>query len=80
MVWTEGKGHGYLQLHGTCEDRRAAEATPLLLEDGLTSDSRGCEHNSGGAPLVHLCRYHSLDYRNRRHGLRCAEPGCWHLG
>ena len=52
----------------------------MLIEDGPTSDTRGWPRNSGGAPLVTLCRYHSLEYKNSRLGLKCTEPGCWHLG
>ena len=81
VAWTDSKGkYCCSQLKGTCADRRAAAPTPLLVEDGFTSDSRGWARNAEGAPMACLCRYHSLEYKNTRHGLRCVEPGCWHLG
>ena len=81
VAWMDTKNkYCCLQLKGTCSDRRAAEPTPLLIEDGNASDTRGWPRNAGGAPLVMLCRYHSLECKNGRHGLVCTEPGCWHLG
>ena len=36
----------------TCTDRRATDPTPLLVEDGDTSDTRGWARNTGGPPLA----------------------------
>ena len=77
VAWMDQKGkYCCLQLRGTCTDKRAAEPTPLLIEDGNASDTRGWPRNTGGAPMVMLCRYHSLEYKNGRHGFVCTQPGC----